>query len=91
MVGGSNPSLSAYFCVGAVLLLSAFSSKKLEKPHFPRHPGFTCIVLTMPLHGHACPQFAPKNFGAKRVWMSAPPLMRNRCDLFGLSVQRLKM
>ena len=88
---GSNPSLSAYFCVGAMLLLSTFSSKKLEKPHFPRNPGFTYIVLTMRLQGHACPQFAPKNFGAEEVWTTALPLKKNPCDLFELSVQRLKM
>ena len=75
------PSLSAHFYVGAMLLQSTFSSKKLEKPHFPRNPGFTYIVLTMRLQGHACPQFAPKNFGAEGVWTTALPLKKNPCDL----------
>ena len=42
----------------------ALTSEELEEPHFPRHPGFTCIVLTMNLYGQCCPQFAPKNSAA---------------------------
>jgi hypothetical protein len=37
------------------------------EPHFPRNPGFTCIVLTMSLYGQCCPQFAPKN----SAWLKA--------------------
>jgi hypothetical protein len=43
----------------------------------------------MSLHGHACPQFAPKNFGAEGMWTSALPLKKKPCEPFELPVRRV--